>query len=69
MTTMKVDARILPYSGIVGGGVQLLDAQGRAQFQIALMGTTNGISKEQTHAIARRIAELINQHGLEVPIK
>lgn len=67
MTTDKLDARLVPYSSVVGGGLQLLDANGRARFQIAIFGTVNGITKEETRIISARIAELINQHGLEVP--
>lgn len=64
---MKLDARLIPYSSVVGGGVSLLDQSGRARFQIMLIGTTDGITKEESGAISRRLAELINQHGLEVP--
>lgn len=63
---MKLDARLIPYSSVVGGGVSLLDQSGRAKFQIMLIGTTDGITKEESDAIARRLAELVNQHGLEV---
>lgn len=67
MSGTKLDARITPYSSVVGSGLQLLDAHGRARFQILLSGTTDGITKEENRAIAARLAELINQHGLEVP--
>lgn len=64
---MKLTARTVPYSSIVGGGVQLMNEQGHAAFQIALVGTTKGITFETTKAIADRLVELINEHGLEVP--
>lgn len=64
---MKLKAKPVPYSSVVGGGVMLLYPTGAAAFQIVLMGTTKGISREQTVAITARLAELINQHGLEVP--
>lgn len=67
MKTNRLDTRVTPYSSAVGSGLQLLDAHGRARFQIVLSGTTDGITKEENRAIAARLAELINQHGLEVP--
>lgn len=63
---MKLLANIVPYSSIVGGGILLADEKGAARFQIALMGTTAGISKEQNDAICRQLAILINTHGLEI---
>lgn len=66
---IKLDARVIPYSSVVGGGLQLLDPHGRARFQLALIGTTDGVTKEENRAIALRLAELINQHGLEVPCR
>lgn len=64
---IKIHALVTPYSSVVGGGVQLLDTHGRPRFLLAPIGTTDGITKEENRAIANRIAELINQHGLEVP--
>lgn len=47
---MKLTAKEVPYSSIVGGGLMLIDESGRAAFQVMFMGTTNGITKEQTAA-------------------
>lgn len=63
---MRLKAEAFPYSSIVGGGVLLLDERGAAVFQIGLRGTTKGITKEQTEAIATRLVALINRCGLEV---
>lgn len=61
----KLTATTVPYSSVVGGGVLLRG--GQRNFQIMLIGTTNGITKEETEAMSTRIAALINLHGLEVP--
>lgn len=64
---IKLFAESTPYSSVVGGGVMLTDNIGRAKFQIMLIGTTNGITKEQNDHMAARLKELINKHGLDVP--
>ena len=64
---MKLTSTPYPYSSIAGGGLVLLDATGAARFQISLKGTTAGISKEQNDAISKRLHELINTYGLELP--
>lgn len=63
----RMDARPTPYSSVVGGGLILFDQSGRAAFQLSIIGTSNGVTREENDAIARRLAELINSHGLEVP--
>lgn len=63
---MKLKAEAIRYSSVVGGGVLLLDERGAAAFQLALIGTTKGISKDQNGVIAARLVELINTHGLEI---
>ena len=63
---MKLTSNSVPYSSVVGGGLSLLDENGRARFQVVLIGTTDGISKEQNDAISKRLHELINTHGLEI---
>lgn len=62
---MKLVANKTAYSNVVGGGLMLKDEKGRAVFQIVVMGTTNGINKEQDAQISQRITDLINEHGLE----
>ncbi|MCO5730151.1 DUF2783 domain-containing protein [Rhizobium sp. SSA_523] len=64
---MKLIAQAVSYSSVVGGGILLMTEKGHVAFQIALIGSTAGISKEQSKAMAARLVELINQHGLEVP--
>jgi len=64
---MKLNARIVPYSSIVGGGLTLNNEQGAACFMVMFRGTTQGINKEQSEALAKRISFLINTHGLDAP--
>lgn len=64
---MKLTANKTPYSSVVGGGLMLTDARGRAAFMVIFTGTTDGITKEQDAALADAIAGWINQHGLDVP--
>lgn len=63
---MRLVAKRVPYSSVVGGGVMLTDETGTARYQIMLIGTTQGIDKETTDQIADRIVELIQANGLEV---
>ena len=65
--TMRLYAKPVSYSSIVGGGLMLTDDAGQAQFMVMFRGTTQGISKKQNDALTRQIAEMIAQHGLEVP--
>lgn len=63
---MKLTAKEVPYSSIVGGGLMLTDESGRAAFQVMFMGTTNGITKEQTAALSRQFGAWAREYGLEV---
>lgn len=64
---MKLRAKKVPYSGIVGGGLMLTTEGGAAAFIVNFMGTTRGITREQSDALAEQIEALINAHGLFVP--
>lgn len=64
---MKLKAKQVPYSGVVGGGLLLTSEAGSAAFMIVFTGTTKGITKEQSDAMAKQVAKLINDHGLECP--
>ncbi len=63
---MKLTAQVVPYSSIVGGGLMLTDEAGAARFIVSLRGTTAGITKEETEAISRQIADMIAERGLTV---
>jgi len=64
---MKLKAKQIGYSSIVGGGLLLVDEAGAGQLIVNFMGTTKGISKEQYLALSEQIGKLINQAGLDVP--
>jgi hypothetical protein len=64
---MKLTANEIPFSGMFGGGLGLVDEAGAAKFMIVFMGTTDGISNDQRHELARQIGEMINARGLDVP--
>lgn len=63
---MKLKLERTPYSSVVGGGLLLVDEAGRPRFQLALIGTTNGITKEETAAIADAFAAAMPE-GIDVP--
>jgi hypothetical protein len=63
---VKLHATIIPYSGTVGGGLMLIDQDGRARFQVAIIGTTKGITKEETAAISKALIDGIPE-PFEVP--
>ena len=58
---MKLNARIVPYSSIVGGGLMLEDYKGHAKFQLHLSGTVSGITKQQNDEICAQLMALINE--------
>lgn len=65
---MRLRGKLTPYSSIVGGGIMLTDHMGRATFQIVLIGTTKGITKEQNDSLCQQLQDLINKDGLEVEL-
>lgn len=64
---MKLKAQKTPYSSTVGGGLTLIDEAGCARFMVAIFGTTDGITKEETGAIAEALRSGIPADGIEVP--
>lgn len=67
-TSLRLTSRIVPYSSIVGGGLLLDNPEGRPVFTVMFAGTSDGISEEQTAALARQFKTFIETHGLEVPL-
>jgi hypothetical protein len=64
----RLSGREIPYSSIVGGGLTLLDEKGRAAFIVNFIGTTEGITKEETQALTRQFLWYLDKiGGLEVP--
>ena len=64
---MKLNAKSIPFSSVVGGGLSLVDDSGRVRFIVNFMGSTAGITKEETAALAKQFGDWVAQHGLEVP--
>lgn len=64
---MKLTCKDIPYSSIVGGGLTLVDGDGRVRFIINFMGTTAGITKEETGALRDQIGAWIREYGIECP--
>lgn len=57
---MKLRAIRIPYSSVVGGGLQLIDDKTRtARFVVNIMGTTAGITREENDAISHALATAI----------
>lgn len=63
---MKLKALQTPYSSTVGG-LTLIDEAGRARFMVAIFGTTEGITKEETAAIGAALRSGIPADGIDVP--
>jgi hypothetical protein len=64
---MKVRIKPTAYSSIVGGGLTIYDESGRARFLMSLMGTTEGITREENNAIADAIVQAFDDKTIEVP--
>lgn len=67
--TRRVFAQPIPYSSVVGGGLTLIEADGRAAFIVNFMGTTNGITKEETEAFSDQFRWFVNTFGCFVPAR
>jgi hypothetical protein len=63
---MKLHATMVPYSGTVGGGLRLIDEDGRLRFMVSIFGASKGITNEQTSAIASALIKGIPE-PIEVP--
>lgn len=54
-------------SSTVGEGLTLVDEAGCARFMVAIFGTTEGITKEETAAIGAALRSGIPVDGIDVP--
>jgi hypothetical protein len=66
---VKLHATMIPYSGTVGGGLNLIDENGRTRFMVSIYAVGSGgkgISKEQTAAISKALIDGIPE-PFEVP--
>lgn len=66
-TTVRLAADLVPYSSIVGGGLMLKEMSGKAAFIVNFIGTTQGITKEETRALSEQFAWFVNTFGCRVP--
>lgn len=64
---MRLSAKITPYSGTAGGGLQLCGPDGRVRFMVMFCGITDGITKEETAALSEQFSHWINNHDVVVP--
>lgn len=64
---VKLSAVNVPYSSIVGGGLVLKKMDGRAGFIVNFIGTSEGITKEETAALSEQFAWFVQTYGCSVP--
>ncbi|HAX40269.1 MAG TPA: hypothetical protein DCY10_05285 [Clostridiales bacterium] len=64
---VKLAATLVPYSRIIGGGMILSKMDGRAGFIVNFIGTTDGITKEETEALSEQFRWFVNAYGCAVP--
>jgi len=67
--TVRLTADQVPYSSIVGGGLVLKRMDGRAGFIVNFIGTTEGITKEETAALSEQFAWFASTYGCFVPAR
>lgn len=67
--TVRLHADIVPYSSVVGGGLVLKKLDGRAGFIINFMGTSEGITKEETAALSEQFRWFVQTYGCAVPAR
>lgn len=63
---MILTPKITPYSSTVGGGLKLVDQDGRVKFMVMICGIADGITKKETAIISEALARGIKD-GVELP--
>jgi hypothetical protein len=63
----KMTLRPQAYSSVVGGGLQVVDKSGAVRFLICMIGTTEGITREETEAISSQIIAALKDRELLIP--
>lgn len=66
LTGIKLTAEPVPYSSIVGGWLVLKREDGRAGFVVNFIGTSEGITKEETAELSEQFARFVNDYGVSV---
>lgn len=66
---MRLRAKTVPYSSIVGGGLMLTDTiTGEARFIVTVRGVSGGITRRETEIISKALAiGFQGDDGVEVP--
>lgn len=64
---VKLVSSITPYSSIVGGGLTLRRIDGRAGFIVNFIGTSEGITPEETAALSAQFEWFVSNFGCAVP--
>jgi len=67
--TVKLTVDFVPYSSIVGGGLTLKRMDGRAGFIVNFIGTTEGITRDETAALSDQFAWFVQNYGCYVPAR
>lgn len=65
----KLTADLVPYSSIVGGGLMLKKIDGSAGFIVNFMGTSSGITADETKALSEQFRWFVNTYGCRVPTR
>lgn len=60
---IRLKAQRIGYSSVVGGGLMLSDPAGRSSFIINIIGTTQGVTKEENNELVEQIEQLIADAG------
>lgn len=66
---VRLTTDLLPHSSVVGGGLVLKKIDGRAGFIVNFIGTTEGISKEETEALSAQFEWFVNTFQCAVPAR
>jgi hypothetical protein len=64
---MRLFAKPVPHSNIVGGGLMLCSSNGQAHFIVNFMGAAAGITPAETKALSEQFAHFVNNHDVVVP--
>jgi hypothetical protein len=63
---MKLTSKVLPYSRSVGGGLMLVDEDGRRICQVSFVAMSDVITEEQLIALTRNFDHYVHLNGLEI---
>lgn len=64
---MRLTAKPVKHSSVVGGGLMLCDPSGAVRFIVSFRGASEGITAEETEALASQFTHYVNKHDVVVP--